>query len=381
MIAELVIPGESRSIDTWEEACQHREAYARLRDLLERRAFDVLCYYDASRLDRTLSLGATIRQLCDRRGIVLYQTTAPPSELKAGWRHDQALVAAIQSVGAQEEVAKLVERRRIGMVGRTKRGEFPQKPNFAYAYRYSPDGQREIVVQEDAAAVVRLIFRLYLDGLGFAAIARDLRSAGHVSPSGGSWTSVMVNEIVNRVWVYAGQGWLNRWSRKGAPIVRAPGRWQPLIGEEIARAVEVERAARKANRRIPEAVMRYSGVCLCAQCGGPMHYRRVLPGDQRHKGNILTYIRCVRHRPTLSLAEAKVTDRLRAEILALQSADIDSLTVDAPDPLAHLGAQLAEVEGAHERLAAALRRADDAYVTGLMDEERYRTQVERIKRS
>lgn len=380
IVAELIVPGESRSIDTWEEACDRIDAYAQLRTLLLEKAFDVLVYYDASRLARTLSLGATIRQLCTRRGIILYQTTAPPAELRAGWRHDQALVDAIQSVGAQEEVAKLVERRRLGMIGRVQRGEFPNRPNFGYLYQYSPNGVREVVVVDEAAATVREVFRLYLAGHGFSTIALELQRAGRSSPSGAEWTHGMVRELVDHVWVYAGQACFNYRSARGTPVVRAPGRWEPLISEETARLVETERAQREVNRRLPEARVRLAGVCYCAVCGGVMHYRRMYPAMYNpHLEDVKVYLRCVRHRPSLSLSESIILATLETEIQALRNADLDTLTAHDIDILAPLRARLTDSEEGRERTEAALRRADDAYVQGLMGEDRYRSQVERLR--
>ena len=123
---------QSRSIDTWVEACLRVEAYAELRDLLTDRAINVLAFYDATRLGRTASLVTTIRQLCTIAHVALYETTNPPNEIAFAWRYDDALIGAIKSVGAQQEVAKLVERRRIGMKARVERGEFPNHINYGY---------------------------------------------------------------------------------------------------------------------------------------------------------------------------------------------------------------------------------------------------------
>ena len=65
----MVVPGESRSIILLEEACRRIPAYARLVQLIEARAFDVLVYLDRSRLGRKASLSMAIVELCHVRGL------------------------------------------------------------------------------------------------------------------------------------------------------------------------------------------------------------------------------------------------------------------------------------------------------------------------
>src|SRR5690606_23048770 len=82
LVAELVVPGKSRSIVLFEDACRRIEAYARLRELIDARAFDVLIYLDRSRLGRKASLSMAIVELCHEAGNATYETENPPVALK-----------------------------------------------------------------------------------------------------------------------------------------------------------------------------------------------------------------------------------------------------------------------------------------------------------
>ena len=75
------MPGESRNIVLFEDACRRIDAYARLRKLIETRAFDVLIYLDRSRLGRKASLSMAVVELCHEAGIVTYETENPPASL------------------------------------------------------------------------------------------------------------------------------------------------------------------------------------------------------------------------------------------------------------------------------------------------------------
>jgi site-specific DNA recombinase len=298
--------------------------------------------------------------------------------LRAGWRHDQALVDAIQSVGAQEEVAKLVERNRIGMIGRIKRGEFSRGPIYGYQLFYAPDGTRQIVINPEQAAIVREVFRLYLDGVGMEGVGEILTQRGHTSPTGQAWTEGGVRTVLENGWKYAGHAEINRDGKHKRELVRAPAMWEAIVDEETVRMFEEERAARSVNRRLPGTTDKLAGVCYCAVCGQSMHVQdctRVWNGVE----HIYCYRRCIRHKPNVNIRLEIIEAALRSEIAMLQGVDIDEMVGDVPDVLEPLRRQIDEAESARKRMAAALQRADDAYIDGLMNEERYQAQVSRLQ--
>ena len=70
-------------------------------------------------------------------------------------------------------------------------------------------------------------------------------------------------------------------------------------------------------------------------------------------------------------------EAIAAALDDLAHADLSAAPDDTANHDAHL-ARIAQHEAAIERHSAALRRADDAYVAGIMDAERYRAQVDRL---
>jgi len=375
IVSELVVPGESRSIDTWEEACERVDAYARLRDLLNKNAFDVLVFYDTSRLARTASLGLTIRQLCLRRGIILYATTTPPREMTAPWRYDHALLDAITSVGAQEEVARLVERRRIGMAGRIRRGEMASNIPYGYRRGWDENGQTRVEINLEEAGVVRLILNWYLQGWKMDRIGRHLDASGHKTPQRAVlWSRTSLHVIIDNVWKYAGYVEYNVGSQNGEPYIRSKGNHEAIISEEIAEQVDAERAQRKANRRIPETKRRFTGVVRCAECGGTMCYQAIRKKNSLHK---MVYLVCYHHKPTPRIQEALVLAAMRQAILDMQEADLRAAAEGKQEPADLISGQIEEAETILRRTERSLRKADEAYLSDLMDVERYREQVER----
>lgn len=270
LIERLVVPGKSRSITLFEDACRQIEAYARLHELIKAKAFDVLAYLDRSRLGRKASLIMAVVSLCEDAGIICYETDSPPASLDAAATHDGQIVGAIKSVGAQNEVDRLVERHRKGMIGRVNAGHMPSNISWAWSVRFTPEGKKYLVVNEEPAAAIRLACDVYLNGRGLEMMAAALNDAGYMSPSGQPWTLGAVEPLLDKVWTYAGYAEVNRVSRTGRPYTRVKGNFPAIISEETALAVTNERAARRNARRTANTPYLFSRAVECAQCNQTM---------------------------------------------------------------------------------------------------------------
>lgn len=231
LVAVLDVPGHTRYYIELDEAAAVPElaAYATLRELIRAGAFDVLVFRAISRLGRTAALCMTVVGLCQRAGIITYETANPPPTLALRGGHSDMLINAIQSVGAQHEIHRLQERHKMGMLGRVKAGNQAGRAVYGYVLRFDDQGKRRMVVDEAAAAVVRQILDMYANGTGGHTIMAWLNENGLPSYSGVPWIPRMVYNILDRVWRYAGFTELNRTG---------------------------------------DAVYRLSGVCVCAVCGG-----------------------------------------------------------------------------------------------------------------
>lgn len=225
VVAELVVPGESRNIVLFEDACRRIDAYAQLKTLIDARSIDVLIYLDRSRLGRKASLSMSVVELCHEAGIVTYETDNPPARLDATQTsHDEMLIGAIKSVGAQREIQKLQERHLMGMIARVKAGNLPARVPWGWTAVYDSDGKQTIQIDQPAADAIRMmLLDWYLtQGLGTEAIAEKLTEAGIVPPNGGSrWYKSSINSVFRLLWRYAGYSEINKHSDR--PYTRARG--------------------------------------------------------------------------------------------------------------------------------------------------------------
>lgn len=380
IVAELVVPGESRSIVLFEDACRQIQAYAQLRDMLAERSFDVLIFRDRTRLGRTVSLVTSVTELCREAGVALYDVESPPESLYASYSYDDQLIGAIKAVGAQREVAEIKRRHMHGMVGRIKKGRPPHGAFFGYKMVYDERGQYLRLEQvEPQASTVRRIFDLYLAGNGVDVIIETLANEGRYPAKAKSrrWHNASVYAVISNVWKYAGFTEVNLYKtndpRKAnkRQHVRAPGTWRPILTLEEAKQVEEERRQRKHNPYIAGAHSVLVGLCQCAECGRRMYIHLYQGRQQAHH-----YVRCERHRPSLSCRVELILQALAQYVDALPTNISSNENVE--DHLVSYRSRIASLQESIKRDRASLVRLDNAFADGALDYERFMAQAERV---
>lgn len=206
--------------------------------------------------------------------------------------------------------------RKSGTVLRQKqqRGEFIGA-YAAYGYLKDPSNPNRIIVDEEAAPIVREIFRRKSEGMGNTAITRWLNATGVLSPctyrhqkgilldnrfaEGKPWLVQTVKNLL-RNQVYLGhmvQGRRISEYYAGRPDRKLPPeQWTvvehthpPLVSQEIFGKVQVQLSQRETQYR--ETLGKYDhlgksenllrGMVYCAQCGRPLvRYKQVIHGKQ-----------------------------------------------------------------------------------------------------
>lgn len=382
IVAEFVVPGESRDIVLFEEAARRMEAYRQLQEAIEKKTIDILIFLDRSRLGRQAALSMAIVALCAKAGILAYDMESPPATLEqlkqSQSSYDDLLLGAFKSVGAQREIDKMRSRHASGMRGRAERGFMAGATIFGYNIAYEmTNGKPSPIYQVDqeAAALVREIFSLYLQGSGFQTIAYMLTERGALSPSGRSvWSPIMVVGLIDKVWRYAGYTEYNRRSKTERPYIKTKGNWQPIIDEATANAIVAERKARAKNRQLVGTAWLLSGVCYCAACGFPMAIARQTPkNNDRHYDTL----RCYRHTPGEYIPYKRAQEAVYAAMAALKDIDIGQLE-SRPSNAGRLNRQAAAIQKQLEEVEGATLLADDQLIAKRMTPERYQRQLDKL---
>jgi site-specific DNA recombinase len=187
-----------------------RPALDRMRDLAERREFEVLLTYCTDRLARKFVLQALILEEMERFGVktIFLEGGAADDPLSK-------LMHQITGAVAEFERAKIAERNRRGKLYRARCGEIVTW-NVPFGYIRIPrrDGvASHVEIDENEAAVVRWIFDRYVKrGFTVRQIAKQLTLQGTPAPSGGrEWNWATVDRILHDE-VYIGTLYYNRFN-------------------------------------------------------------------------------------------------------------------------------------------------------------------------
>lgn len=377
VVAELVVPGESRNIVLLEEAARKIEAYQKSKDLIDAKSFDVLIYLDRSRLGRTAALSMTIAELCNRANILLYEVESPPTSLDfVSADHNDLILGAIKSVGAQQEINKLNERARKGMIGRVERGIHSYRLSWGYHAVYNEKGKLTgYRMDDDVAITIRSIIDMYLAGTSKREIAASLNRTGRPTPvPGNEWNIGRVTGIIDAIWRYAGYTEVNGQSQTGRPYLRAQGQWPPMIAQETAYAVLAERSQRINASKSIARTHRYSRCVYCTTCD-----RRMVASPDRRNGNVR--YRCLEGHTSISAL--KISEYILSEIPRLDAnAYRDNLIRNTDtDVSPSLIADIATHEAQVTKLLAGITRADDDYyIHSRLDDNRHSAIVAGAKR-
>jgi len=384
VIAELIVPGKSRNIVLFEDACRKIEAYAELHKLIQDKAIDVFIYLNRSRLGRKASLSMAVVELCREAGIICYELESPPATLESFDSHDEMIVGAIKSVGAQREIITLQHRHKIGMAERIKRGHFPAGIPWGWLGKWAEgiDGKKVLqAIELDPVAsghIRTILLDWYLkQGMTQKAVSQRINSMGIKTPTGGDfWEQASIARMLELIWRYAGYSEMNRKS-SSREYVRAKGNWPAIITEQEAEMLLAEVARRADAPRTVSHVKLFSGVVICARCNHVMSVQTDIGyGSALRCENVTRFGVHKDGTPKkATISHSKLTTALRAGLLDLQDETTRSEILAAAQQTTHTdnnADQLDALDARLKRLEAAQQRIDsDYYIEERIDTARH----------
>jgi len=170
----------------------------------------------------------------------------------------------MMAVFAQLERETIVERVRMAKKESAKQGRFMGGP-APFGYRYDFEN-KNLVVDEIQARIVRMIYEKYLEGkLGYSYIADELEKQGTPGPTGERWNKSSVRKILGNP-VYAG-------------MVKHkdnfyPGKHEAIIDLEKWREVQAlihNRGSIRAMATVHSGLL--SGIIWCGECSARMRVK------------------------------------------------------------------------------------------------------------
>ncbi|MGN1317412.1 MAG: recombinase family protein [Lachnospirales bacterium] len=195
--------------------------------------------------------------------------------------------------------ADISKKVRSAQKAKRRKGDFIG--SFApYGYKKSPDDKNKLVIDEEAAEVVRKIFNMYIGGLGKVSIARALNKEGILNPtmykrsilnenyknsnrlsSTGYWTYSTINKILSNE-VYIGNMVQHKSQIKAYNIrkkVQVPKKeWcvvynthDAIISKEDFFIVKNMLLSKRRNLNLTDNTSKYTGLFFCKECGRAMN--------------------------------------------------------------------------------------------------------------
>ena len=253
---------------------KHREGFNRMISDALAGKIDLIVTKSVSRFARnTVDSLTTVRKLKDHGVEVFFE-----KENIYTFDGKGELLITIMSSLAQEESRSISENVAWGQRKRFADGKVSMPYKQFLGYRKGKDGQPEIVPEE--AAVVRLIYRLFLEGKTQTAICRQLEHEGTPSPAGKTkWSQSTVTSILQNE-KYKGDALL----QKKFTVDFLTKKLKPNEGElpqfyvtdshtAIIDKLEFDSVQAEFQRR-KQLGTRYSGKSIfsskliCADCGG-----------------------------------------------------------------------------------------------------------------
>lgn len=196
---------------------------------------------------------------------------------------DGELMLTILASYAQEESLSASENQKWRIRNDYKNGILPLCHQHIYGYKRTEDGGLEIVPEE--AEIVRLIYKLFLDGLGSIKIREYLTENDVPASPSDRWTEKRIRYILSNE-KYVGDLLLQKTfrtdhltkhdkvNRGELPQYYVTDNHEAIISREMYEAVQLELERKRAKHYKKEKGISYpfTGKLLCGVCG--KNYRR-----------------------------------------------------------------------------------------------------------
>lgn len=283
LVAELIVPGMSRSYPTIAEATQGMgagNAYEQLLALLHQQAIDLLWCRALDRIGRTDPIIAEVQWRCQQAGVLVWSEQMPPTGQATG----DLYLSAIERAGAQKEVMEIKRRSHYGMNARARRGYMMATSHVPFGYRAGWEGRRRIAVVDEAEAPA---FRWMVESFLSRSMTDEqiYKRLAELFPHR-RWNKSSIRSILRNPF-YVGIIVRNSTGPDGQPLhIEAQGLHQPLLDKKTWDEVQRLLDMRAAMSRPPSKSM-WSGILVCDYCGRVMYSRR-----EKLKGGDQVYHHC-----------------------------------------------------------------------------------------
>ena len=309
----------------------NRDAFQQMMEDAKKKLFDVIIVHKVDRFARNRYDAAIYKSMLTKYGVRVVYAAQPIDDTPEG-----SLLEGILEAFAEYYSKNLATEVLKGQ----KQNAFKAQFNGGFAPLGYDIVDKQYVINEKEAKIVREIFDLYLQGYGYKKIAEILNSKGYKNKQGkpfvyNSIPSILTNEKYAGIYVFNktqrkyhnGKRNLKR-KKPEHEIIRVEGGVPAIVPKEIFEAVQREMKRRAPERGKPQTIREYllSGLVYCS-CGNKMSgYSQKRSKDSE---NYYFYYRCTKCQNSIRAedVERKVLNVIQTEIFN----DIDGLMAKIVD--------------------------------------------------
>jgi len=286
-----------------------------LRDI-ESDDFSTVIVYKIDRISRKSKDALEIAERCEQANVSLislkenFDIATPIGKM----------IFQIMSNFSEFERNSIVDRAKMGMLQRAKQGLFNGGRVLGYE-----SINKELIVNEEEAHVIRLIFDYAEQDLGYKAIVSRINTMGYKTKRGADFSTNTIKTILDNP-IYVGkirfdmyQNWAEKHRKgKNEDYILVDGKHEPIITQkqwEHVQQIRKKRSIRPAQSNQPYIL---NGLIRCPKCGYGMvsgsskgakgkKYRYYVCGLFHNKGSRA----CSAHSIRADLAEQQVFEQLK----------------------------------------------------------------------
>lgn len=386
------------SDDDYAGADRRRPEFLRLLQDAEQRRFDIILCKTQSRFTRELELVEKyIHGLFPLWGIRFVSVVDNADTANRGNKKSRQINGLVNEWYLED----MSENIRSVLTNRRENG-FHIGAFALYGYRKDPERQGHLLIDEEAAAVVREVFRLYASGMGKTAIARRLNEQGIPNPtaykqqhglryrqgapeSSSLWrysaiSDMLTNEMYIGNMVQGRYGSVSYKTKQNRPRPKStwyvvPGTHEPIIDRALWERVQAL-LAQRARPRPMGRIGPFARKAICMGCGYAM---------RSHTSHGCRYLICSCRRVSRDacvgacIQEARLERMVLAELRRLTALYLDEnaaeqgieLADDLPERRNRLLSVMADSRKRAEEYARGLRELYMDKVKGLIAETEY----------
>ncbi|MED4353970.1 recombinase family protein [Schinkia azotoformans] len=263
-----------------------RPEMKRLLKDIENKEFSMVVVYKIDRISRKSKDALEIAERCEQANVSLISIKENFDIATSMGK----MIFQIMSNFSEFERNSIVDRAKMGMLQRAKQGLYNGGRVFGYE-----SINKELVLNEEEAHVIRLIFDYAEQDLGYKAIVSRLNAMGYKTKRGAYFSINTIKTILDNP-IYIGKIRFNRYQNwaekhrngKNDDYILVKGKHESIITQEQWDRVQLIRKKRSIRPSQSNAPYILNGLIRCPKCG----YGMVSGSSKGEKGKKYRYYVC-----------------------------------------------------------------------------------------